>query len=640
MDIMDEMKVTLVGQPNVGKSSLFTRMTGVGVIVSNYSGTTVQIEEATVTRNGVTVHVHDLPGTRSMSGNSDDERIVLDALTKDAGDVVTVVADATNIEGSIVLCFEVMELGIPTILALNKIDLAMKKFDTDATKLENILGIPVIPVSARSALGVSDLIDEVIKFERKGTNFKVRYDSHIEEYIEILLSSVNETSGLDKRGIAIKLLENDTSVLPLVSEEGKELADRMRIEFEESHGESINVHIARDRYGQAGVIKDEVQKKTSRERTFSEKLSDVTITPSTGIPIMISVLFITFLTFISVSAVLDEIIAEAYDSIIGSSLIEFGERIGGELGCIIMKGVDGSVIAILAIVIPFIMLFFLILGILEDSGYLSRVVVLLDRTMHSLGLHGGSFIPMMVGLGCNVPAIMGTRAIASKRERLILSTIIVMAIPCSAQLAIIMGVTGHYAGLLAAFSIFAVLLALIFIIGMLMNRWMKKEPSYLAMELPDLTIPSAKNVVSKTWNRCRDFFIIAFPLLVAGGIIIELLLHYDTLDAVVEPFSFITVTMLGLPAIVIIGFIAGILRKEMAYGMLIILFGSGNLSEFMTPDQFLVFGVVMAIYLPCVATLAVIMKEFGLKNALLMSGTSMIVALLVGTAFNAVLSII
>ncbi|MCL2607306.1 MAG: ferrous iron transport protein B [Methanomassiliicoccaceae archaeon] len=635
-----DVKVTLVGQPNVGKSSLFTRMTGVGVIVSNYSGTTVQIEEATVTRNGVTVHVHDLPGTRSMSGNSDDERIVLDALTKDAGDVVIVVADATNIEGSIVLCFEVMELGIPTILALNKMDLAMNKFDTDVNRLKETLGIPVVPVSARSALGVNDLIDEVIGYENKGTDFKVRYDSHIEKCIELLLESVSEANGLDKRGIALKLLENDISVLPLVSEEGKALADLMRSEFEKTHGESINVHIARDRYGHAGVIKDEVQRKTSRERTFSEKLSDVTTTPSTGIPIMVTVLFLMFLTFISLSAILDEIIVNAYDSVVGDSLIEFGKGIGGELGGIIMAGIDGSIIAILAIVIPFIMLFFLILGVMEDSGYMPRVVVLLDRTMHSLGLHGGSFIPMMVGLGCNVPAIMGTRTIASKRERLILSTIIVMAIPCSAQLAIIMGATGRYAGLMAAFSIFLVLLALIFVIGMLMNRWMKKEPSYLAMELPDLTVPSPRNVLSKTWDRCRDFFIIAFPLLVAGGIIIELLLHYDALDAVVDPLSFITVTMLGLPAVVIIAFIAGVLRKEMAIGMLFLLSGSGDLTEFMTPDQFIVFGVVMAIYLPCVATLAVIMKEFGPKNAMLISGTSLIVALLIGTAFNAVLSVI
>ncbi|MCL1904787.1 MAG: ferrous iron transport protein B [Methanomassiliicoccaceae archaeon] len=636
---MKEMQVTLVGQPNAGKSSLFTRMTGVGVIISNYAGTTVEFEEATVTRNNVSIHVHDLPGTHSLSGNTDDERIVLDALIKDHGDAVIVVADASNIEGSIVLCFEVMELGLPAILALNKFDLAVKKFDTDVEKMRDILGIPVVPVSARSAMGVDDLLDEVIRYENKGTDFKVRYDSHIERYLKTL-TSVGEIEGLDKRGVAVKLLEKDAAISSLVSEEERNAADRMAKEFEETHGESVNVHIARDRYGQAGVIKDEVQKKTVRERTFSEKLSDMTTTPVTGIPILIAVMFVTFLGFITISGILENVIQNGYGRLVGDSLSDIGERYGGELGRAIMTGVDGSVRAILTLVIPFIMLFYVILGILEDSGYLPRAVVLLDRTMHSLGLHGGAFIPMMVGIGCNVPAILATRVIASKRERLILSTIIVMAVPCSAQLAIIMGATGKYAGLLAAFSIFVVLVAMIFIIGVLMNRWMRYEPTSLAMEIPDLTAPSLKNVLFKTWNRCKDFFLLAFPLLVIGSIILEILLVYNVLDAMVEPFSFITVTMLGLPSIVIIAFIMGIVRKEMALGMLIILAGTEDLTIFMSPGQFLVFGMVMAVYIPCIATMAVVWREFGLRNTIMMCGTSLIVALFIGTAFNAILSII
>ena len=638
---MKEMQVTLVGQPNAGKSSLFTRMTGVGVIISNYAGTTVEFEEATVTRNSVSIHVHDLPGTHSLSGNTDDERIVLDALIKDAGDAVIVVADASNIEGSIVLCFEVMELGLPTILALNKFDLAVKKFDTDIERMRDILGIPVVPVSARSAMGVDDLLDEVISYENKRTDFKVRYDSHIERYLKTL-TSVGDIEGLDKRGVAVKLLERDAAISSLVSEEERDAADKMAKEFEITHGESVNVHIARDRYGQAGVIKDEVQKKTLRERTFSEKLSDVTTAPVTGIPILIGVMFVTFLAFIVISGVLESIIQDAYGRFAGGVLSDLGERYGGELGKAIMTGIDGSIRAILTLVIPFIMLFYVILGILEDSGYLPRAVVLLDRTMHSLGLHGGAFIPMMVGIGCNVPAILATRVIASKRERLILSTIIVMAVPCSAQLAIIMGATGKYAGLLAAFSIFVVLLAMIFLIGILMNKWMRYEPTSLAMEIPDLSMPSAKNVLFKTWNRCKDFFLLAFPLLVIGSIILEILLVYNILDAIVGPFSFMTVTMLGLPSIVIIAFVMGIVRKEMALGMLIILAMQQGLelTDFMSPDQFLVFGLVMAIYIPCLATMAVLWKEFGLRNTVMICGTSLIVALFIGTAFNAILSVI
>jgi ferrous iron transport protein B len=610
-------------------------MTGVGVIISNYAGTTVEFEEATVTRKGVEIHVHDLPGTHSLSGNSDDERMVMESLMNDAGNVVIVVADASNIEGSMVLCFEAMELGIPVILALNKMDIAVKKFDTDVAKLKGILGIPVVPVSARSAMGVDDLLDEVIRYAKKGTDFKVRYDSHIEEYIRDLMRT-GAIGELDPRGTAVKLLEKDGTILDMASDAARKAAEDMASEFERSHGESINVHIARDRYGQAGIIKNEVQRKTDRERTFSEKLSDVTTAPSTGIPILLLVLFVTFSVFIVISNFLEGVISEAYHSLAGNSLADVGWRIGGELGAAVMEGIDKSILAILTLVIPFIMLFYVLLGILEDSGYLPRAVVLLDRTMHSLGLHGGAFIPMMVGVGCSVPAILATRSIASKRERLILSTMIVMAIPCSAQLAVIMGATGKYAGIMAAFSIFIVLLAMIFVIGMLMNRWMRYEPTNLAMEIPELTMPSARNVAFKTWDRCKDFFIIAFPLLVAGSIILEILLQFNALDAIVGPFSFITETMLGLPPIAIIAFVMGIMRKEMALGMLMIL----GLTDVMTADQFIVFGVVMAIYIPCVATLAVLLKEFGARNTAFITGTSLIAALLIGTAFNAVLSMI
>jgi len=635
---MREMRVTLVGQPNAGKSSLFTRMTGVGVIISNYAGTTVEFEEATVTRKGVNIHVHDLPGTYSLCGNSDDERIVMDALVKDVGDVVVVVADASNIEGSMVMCFEVMELGIPAILALNKIDVAAKKFDTDVDKLRNILNIPTVAVSARSAIGIDELMDEVIGYERKGTDFKVRYDGHTEEYIERLVPMIT-VKGLDLRGVAVKLLEKDECISALASDGERENAERMAAEFETEHGEPINVHIARDRYGQAGIIKKEVQTKTVRERSFSEKLSDMATAPATGIPILIGVLLVTFLTFIFVSNFLEGVIHDAYVSAIGDSLKDIGERIAGDPGAAVMKGIDSSILAILTIVIPYIMLFYVILGILEDSGYLPRAVVLLDRTMHSMGLHGGAFIPMMVGLGCNVPAIMATRVIASKRERLIVSTMIAMAVPCSAQLAIILGATGKYAGIMAAASILVVLMIMIFVIGILMNKWMRYEPTSLAMEMPELSLPSAKNVAFKTWNRCKDFFILAFPLLVAGSIILEVLLFYGTLGHLVGPFSFITETMLGLPPVVIIAFIFGVVRKEMALAMLMVLAAPATLTGFMTADQFIVFGVVMAIYIPCVATIAVLAKEFGVKNTVLISGTSMIVALLIGTAFNAVLSL-
>ena len=184
------------------------------------------------------------------------------------------------------------------------------------------------------------------------------------------------------------------------------------------------------------------------------------------------------------------------------------------------------------------------------------------------------------------------------------------------------------------------LVCLAVVTGILMNRLMKYEPSSLAMELPDLQVPSAKNVLFKTWYRIKDFFYIAFPLLVVGSIVVEVMLQYELLDVVVEPLSFITVDMLGLPAVCIIAFIVGILRKEMALGMLAILFGSTSLEFFMTPDQFVVFGVVMAVYMPCVATLITMWREIGWKETVGVSVLSIAVAILLGTATNFLLQAI
>jgi ferrous iron transport protein B len=209
-----------------------------------------------------------------------------------------------------------------------------------------------------------------------------------------------------------------------------------------------------------------------------------------------------------------------------------------------------------------------------------------------------------------------------------------MAVPCSAQIAIIMGITGKYAGISYALLILLTLIALGVVIGLIMNRFLKYEPSNLAMALPELVMPQVKNILYKTWVRTKDFFTIAFPLLVVGSIIVEVMLGYNMLNAVVGPMSWLTVGMLGLPAVVIIAFIVGIVRKEMSVAMLVILAGDMTLTEFMTPEQFVVFGVVMSIFMPCVATLSVMGRELGWKDTIAVSMLSMFVAVMIGTMFH------
>ena len=627
----------MIGQPNVGKSSLFSRLTGIGVISSNYPGTTVEFDEATVTMDDVTLHFHDLPGTYSLYANSDDERVVIDMLRDAENDVILVVADSTNLESSLVLTIEVSELGIPLIVALNKYDLAAKRYDVDVDGLSRVLGVPVVPVSSKTGEGVSDLLHAISGGSAKVSDYRVMYDGHVMRYVEELRMMDPSITW----GYAIKLLEGvDIGGSP-VSSEVKDRIFQMSEEFAGIHKEPINMHLARDRYGDAHIIVMEALVKKQAPVSRKDRLAEITINPSTGIPILIGVLALTFGILIFVGDILATLVDDAYTGLVGDAFADFGNSIGGELGEAIFTGIDSSIAAILGLVIPYIMLFYILLGVLEDSGYLPRAVVLLDRSMHRIGVHGNGFIPMMVGFGCNVPAVMATRIIRSRRERLILCTVICMAIPCSAQLATITGVTGKYAGAVWVLAIFAVLIALGFFSGYVMNRSLKYEPSNLAMELPELQLPSVRNILKKTWMRISDFFKLAVPLLIVGSIIIELLVHYDLLDTIVEPMSWLTVTLLGLPAVTIIAFIAGILRKEMAYGMLVILAASVGIEDitlFMTAQQFIVFGLVMAIYIPCLATITAMYRELGAKDTALVSLASMAVAITVGSVFNLVLS--
>lgn len=633
------VRVALLGQPNVGKSSLFSRLTGVGVISSNYPGTTVSFDEGAITRNGRTVTVRDLPGTYSISGNSDDERVVLKNLMEEEFDCVVLVADAASLSGSLVLCIEAMELGIPTILALNKIDAARRDFDIDAEKLGSLLGTKVVFVSSKTSEGVDALADAICAGEAVLSPLKISYDAGIEAGIACVSDALPEHLPFSRRGIALKILEGTTEFDSYADANLVSSADSIEKLYEKTEGRTMAVSIATARYTFAESVCRESVRRIERKQTFSERLSDILITPRYGLPILAAVYLAILAIVIYGGAFLDSIVSGAYDATVGDSLIRLGADIGGKFGEAVFTGIDGSFRAILGLVIPYILVFYLILGVLEDSGYLTRAVVLLDNTMHHFGLHGGAFIPMIVGIGCNVPAIMAVRTVSSRREKIILSSMIVMAVPCSAQMAIIMGATGKFSGFGAAIGILLMLLCLGAATGLLLNRFLKYEPSSLAMELPPLQIPGLRNILTKTWDRIKDFIYIALPLLVVGSIVIEIMVGYDLLDPIVDPLSPVIAGILGLPAVCAIAFIVGVLRKEMALGMLQILAAGVSLSQFMTPDQFVVFGVVMAVYMPCLATLATMWKEIGRAETIGVTVMSILVAVVLGGAANLLLQI-
>ena len=379
-----------------------------------------------------------------------------------------------------------------------------------------------------------------------------------------------------------------------------------------------------------------------RGPTLKDRISELTIHPSTGIPILFAVLAGIFLTVVFVGGALEEILLDAYIALTSDLFDALADTIGGTVGEVVADGINISVQAILAIVIPYILIFYLILGVLEDSGYLPRVVMLLDGLMVKMGLHGRAIIPMVVGTGCNVPAILATRTMESRRQRIILAVITVVAVPCSAQTVIIIGTVGHYSGILWAVAIYLILFALILILGKVLHKVLRAEPSSLAIEIPDLSMPSARNVLIKTWMRIKDFFVIAFPLLLVGSLILEALMRYDILDALVDPLSPLTVGLLGLPPVIIVALFFGVLRKEMALQILYVIFAigtGGDLSEALNPQQMFVFALVMATYMPCLGVLASLIKEFGVKAAVAISVASITIALLLGGAANQLLNL-
>jgi ferrous iron transport protein B len=635
----DTLEILLVGNPNVGKSVVFNRLTGVGAISSNYPGTTVEFLKGERIIEGKKCTIVDLPGLYSLTSNAEDQKVASRMLSESDQDLVLVVADATRLEPSLVLIFQLVELGFPVLVALNMMDVARKRGEIDVPALARTLGVPIVPTVAVTGEGMEELAHAICSYEKKETNFRVRYDAHIEAYLEVLARGLeNAELKYPPRGAFIKMLEGDGDFTKGIPTEMREKVERLRQEFKAEHDEDLEVHINRDRYGEAGRIISEVARPIPQKRSMRQKISDLTLRPITGIPIMLAVLAAVLLSIIFVGGFLEGLLMDAYADVVGTSIVDWGQDVGGKLGMALATGLDLSVQAMLALVIPYILLFYIILALLEDSGYLPRVVVLLDSLMHKVGLHGQALIPMLVGMGCNVPAILATRVIESKREKLIISTIIVMAVPCSAQMAIIVGTVGNYAGLIYVMVILLILLSLAILLALLLHRAIKFEPGSLMIEIPDLAVPLAGNVLTKTYMRIKEFFFIAFPLLLAGSLVLEVLSAYGVLGSLVDPLAFFTEGFLGLPAVIIIALIFGILRKEMAFQLLIVLFGTADLASVMTTDQFFVFALIMATFMPCIATLAVMIREHGVKDSLKVTVASISIAFLLGGVANFLLT--
>jgi ferrous iron transport protein B len=646
--------IALAGNANVGKSAIFNQLTGLNQVVGNWPGKTVEKAEGTLFFQGYKIHIIDLPGIYSLSTFSIEEIIAREYIAIEKPDMIINVIDASNLERNLYFTIQLLELQVPMIIALNQMDFATKKgIKIDIEKLSKILGIPVIPTVAIKGEGIKELLSKVIDVIEKRIELKplkIKYGKEIEVNIEKLENIINEKlpefcKKYPSRWISIKLIEKDDDIIKKIQEyeNGKEVlaySEKIIEELEKIHGESSIIIIASERYGIANHIAKEVTKFITPPRvSIEERLSEVTTHKILGYPILFFVIFSIFSIVFIGGNFLSEILENFFEGIlipiINELLITFLPQIISKM---IIEGIISGIIAGITIALPYIIPFYIILAILEDSGYMPRAAFLMDNIMHKIGLHGKAFIPLLLGYGCNVPACIGCRIMETERERF-LAAFVTVLIPCSARTVIILGLVGKYIGLHAALSLYFFDLILVFILGRIAFKVLPGEPIGLIMEMPPYKLPLIKNIIIKTWVRTKDFIYIAFPLIIGGSTILEALMLTGWIWQINDFLSPLIVNWLGLPKITGIPLIFGILRKELTLILLSELTGTLEFNNILTHTQMIVFSIVTMIYVPCIATIAVLKREFNWKKAIGITIIDIFLALLIGGLTFRILSL-
>ncbi|HVO38232.1 MAG TPA: ferrous iron transport protein B [Spirochaetia bacterium] len=653
----------LAGNPNVGKSSIFNTLTGTGAVTANYPGKTVEINVAATRLADLRIGLVDLPGTYALGAVSEDQWVARQGILDGNPDVVIVILDATNLTRNLYMLLQLLDMGFPVVAALNLFDQARKKgIEIDVGGLSRILGIPVIPTVATHGEGLETLLGAAVEAARasRGGGSRAcaaatpaspvtRYGADIEQVVSRLSADIGRMLNgraphVGVRGLALLLLENDAQFTEIVREadQGPELLRVVQSAAEQiqrEHGEEASLRIIRERHGLAGSIAEQVQSRGRDRELFSQRLWRLTTSPLTGMPILAAALAGIFAFLF----VVGDFLARAFSSLwalVLSPLIQGAIHAAAGntvFAKILIWGPDAGIQASLAVGIPYVLTFYFLLAFLEDSGYLNSVAFLTDRIMHRFGLHGRSIIPLVAGAGCNVPAIIGTRVLTTLRERTIASTLIVL-VPCSARTAVVLGALAGLAGWQWGIAVFALMGVLVAVSGVALNKVMPGQSSGLVMEMFPFRMPSLKSIAVKTWHRFKDFIFVATPIVLGGSLALGALYETGLIWKLSGPLAPIMEGWLGLPAVAGLTLIFAILRKELALQLLLTLaivrYGphTKSLLDFMVPAQLFVYALVNTIYIPCVATVAVLGRELGWRRAAGIVAFTITLALLVGGA--------
>ncbi|MFT4304346.1 MAG: ferrous iron transport protein B [Candidatus Woesearchaeota archaeon] len=634
------IKVGLAGNPNCGKTSLFNTITGMLQHVGNWPGKTVEKKEGKIKYKNLEINFIDLPGTYSLQPYSIEEIVTRDFLINDKPDFVINIVDSTNLERNLILTLQLLEMQKNVILALNmNSDAKRKGITIDEKKLSLLLGIPVIKVEAIKKESKEKIIETIYNEKNNVYKNKIRYNDRLEKYIDEITQLVKDNKIMPNavpRWVGIKILENDKEIIEQLKKDKKyskllkkvkQIQDQLVIE----EGEQIDSIFADMRYGFiSGLIKECVKAPEIDKKRRSDMIDAVVTNKYAGFPIFLFIMFLMFQFTFTIAHPFMEFIEESF-AFLADSVNLFIENINAPewVGSLIADGFIGGVGSVI-VFLPNILLLFFFIAVLEDSGYMARAAFIMDKIMHKIGLHGKSFIPLLLGFGCNVPAIMASRTLQSRKDR-ILTILITPFMSCSARLPVyiilVAAFFSEYEGLiLFSLYLFGILIAVI--MGLIFkNTLFKGMTSPFVMELPPYRIPKFKSLIIHTWENGKQFLIKAGTVIFAVVLFIWFLANLPlgveyaseqsvigiigkTIAPIFEPLGFGTWQNS-------VALIFGILAKEVVIGTFGTLYGVGEegliniLAQNFTPLSAISFMIFILLYIPCIPALLAIKKETG-----------------------------
>lgn len=636
--------IAVVGRANVGKSTLLSRASGRYIETANAPGTTIVPERVEVTVDDDRVRLVDLPGTRSLvdrPAGGPFWKTLLGARP----DAILVVVDAGDLARHLPLVLGCRDLGLPVVVAANLADEAERDGLTiDAGRLSQLLASPVHLTVGRTGEGVAACLSDAAARARQRRRVLVgaaspRATTPVSPYPpELDTELARASSELRSRHSLGAAAFDDTGLAPLVEAGAVSARGAATIQLAPLL-DPVRWEVA------AGWARQVVQRRDVAE-PIATRLTRLATAPWPGVPLFGAVTLGLFATLVIVGGWLSALLTDAWTAVLSPVMTAVVTAVVPvpELARAILWALDGGLLAMVAVGIPYVLVFYVLLAVLEDSGYLTSAAVLLDRVFNVLGLPGRAAIPLLSAAGCNVPAIYGTRVLATRRER-VLGAFVITLTPCSARSAVIIAALAPFAGLGAALAAFGVVALLAIGAGVTANALVPGRQPALVLELTPLRVPVVSHVATKAVRRFRSFVVVATPIMVIGSLVVGIVYETGLWSAVTGVLEPVTMGLLGLPAVAGLAIGLAFLRKELALQLLvafaIVEYGvlGSSLDAFLSPAQLFVFAIVSAVSVPCAATLAALVAELGRRSAVAISAATLVLALGAGALIARVLGI-